>query len=115
MNSSSDPNVVAICAILVKYKSQAGRINHGVATSYMKSKVPNESADLPAPTMPCYIRRSQFKLPFKPAAPVIMIGPGTGFAPFRGFLQHRYISTTVRGPIKLPRFKLHFVEISKMT
>ena len=89
INTFSDPNVVAICAILVKYKSQAGRINHGVATSYMKSKVPNESADLPAPTMPCYIRRSQFKLPFKPAAPVIMIGPGTGFAPFRGFLQHR--------------------------
>ena len=57
----------------------------------MKSKIPIESEDVPSPTMPCYIRRSQFKLPFKPAAPVIMIGPGTGFAPFRGFLQHRFI------------------------
>jgi len=85
----ADANIVAICAILVKYKSQSGRTNHGVATSFMKAKVPSQAADLPAQSMPCYIRRSQFKLPFKPAAPVIMIGPGTGFAPFRGFLQHR--------------------------
>ena len=86
----SDANIVAICAILVRYKSQSGRTNHGVATSFMKAKVPSQAADLPAQSMPCYIRRSQFKLPFKPAAPVIMIGPGTGFAPFRGFLQHRF-------------------------
>ena len=55
----------------------------------MKNKIPNDSPDIPNPTVPCYVRRSQFKLPFRPLTPIIMVGPGTGFAPFRGFLQHR--------------------------
>ncbi|KAK4881281.1 hypothetical protein RN001_004600 [Aquatica leii] len=43
-----------------------------------------------------YFRKSNnFRLPHDPKTPIIMIGPGTGIAPFIGFLQHRELGNTM--------------------
>ena len=57
-----------------------------MATTWLKNKhLTNEVKA----TVPIFVRKSQFRLPFKASTPVVMIGPGTGFAPFRGFIQER--------------------------
>lgn len=61
-----------------------GRRRDGVCSGFMADSL--QAGD----TVPVFIDRNPvFKLPEDPAIPVIMIGPGTGIAPFRGFMQQR--------------------------
>ncbi|XP_062576793.1 NADPH--cytochrome P450 reductase-like [Saccostrea cucullata] len=87
---SSSPKVnstsIHITAVVVKYKTKTTRTMKGVATNWLTLKRPTNGIK---PTVPIYVRKSQFRLPFKANTPVIMIGPGTGLAPFRGFIQER--------------------------
>lgn len=81
------PTTVHVTAVLVKYETKTGRVNHGVATTFLSQKHPLDGE--PLPRVPIFIRKSQFRLPAKTETPVIMVGPGTGLAPFRGFIQER--------------------------
>lgn len=79
---------VHITAVLVQYDTPTGRTNKGVATTFLAQKHPIEGVD-EQPRIPIFVRKSQFRLPTKTETPIIMIGPGTGLAPFRGFIQER--------------------------
>jgi sulfite reductase (NADPH) flavoprotein alpha-component len=78
----ASPGEVHLCVAVVR-DARRGRVRHGVASAFLADR----AAD--AGTVPAYIQTSHFRLPPDPATPVIMVGPGTGIAPFRGFLAER--------------------------
>lgn len=87
-SSRLHPNVVHMTVVLVEYETKTGRINKGVATAFLAKKNPGV-ATCDAPLVPVFIRKSQFHLPKDVQTPIIMIGTGTGLAPFLGFIQER--------------------------
>ncbi|OXU28241.1 hypothetical protein TSAR_010767 [Trichomalopsis sarcophagae] len=82
------PNEIHITAVVVEYKTPTGRINRGVTTSWLKEKHPSD----PPCLVPIFVRKSQFRLPSRTTTPVVLIGPGTGIAPFRAFIQERDVA-----------------------
>lgn len=77
------PETVHLTIATVRYDTH-GRKRHGVASTYLA-----ERADEPE-TVPVFFHSAKhFRLPADGATPVIMVGPGTGIAPFRAYLQDR--------------------------
>ncbi len=77
------PDEVHLTIRKVKYEAH-GRNRYGVCSSYIADRL--EAGD----TLPVFVQHNpNFKLPQNPDTPIIMIGPGTGVAPFRAFLGER--------------------------
>ncbi len=75
------PDQVHFTIDVVHYESR-GRKRKGVCSTFLA-----ERADkAPVPVFP---NTSRFRLPEDGNAPIIMVGPGTGIAPFRAYLQER--------------------------
>ena len=77
------PKQVDLSIRVVKYESH-GRDRFGVCSTYVGERTPAGGQ------LPVFIHSNQlFRLPSDPDARVIMVGPGTGVAPFRAYLQHK--------------------------
>ena len=75
------PEQVHLTVAIVRYNSH-GREREGVCSSYLADRV--------GQSIPCYFHPNKnFKLPEDSNTPVIMVGPGTGIAPFRAFIEER--------------------------
>ncbi|WP_431284903.1 sulfite reductase subunit alpha [Humitalea sp. 24SJ18S-53] len=78
----ADPGRVHLCVGVVE-ATRRGRARQGVASCHLSHRM--AAGDV----LPTTVTTSHFRLPADPATPIIMVGPGTGIAPFRAFLQHR--------------------------
>ncbi|BFH63251.1 assimilatory sulfite reductase (NADPH) flavoprotein subunit [Paenibacillus azoreducens] len=82
-SSKGYPDEVHVTIRKVQYESY-GRDRFGVCSVQLAERLRSGA------TLPVYIQHNpNFKLPENPETPIIMIGPGTGVAPFRAFLSDR--------------------------
>lgn len=82
----------------------ADRLHNGVCSHWLAKQIPTEGAA--PPVVPVFVHKAQFHLPKNPNTPIVMVGPGTGLAPFRGFIQERAIQKQQTGEHSLLLFRL---------
>jgi len=82
-SQKAHPSEVHLTVGVVRFES-LGRWRSGVASNFLGVR------SLPGDEVRVFLQASpKFRLPADPQTPVIMIGPGTGIAPFRAFLEER--------------------------
>ncbi|XP_039746679.1 nitric oxide synthase-like protein isoform X1 [Pararge aegeria] len=96
------PKRLHLTVAVVTYRTQDGEgpVHYGVCSNYLMDRKPGDEVYL-------FIRSApNFHLPHDLSVPLILIGPGTGIAPFRGFWHHRKALLNIRtrsntGPVWL--------------
>lgn len=82
-SSKANPDEVSITVSTVRYPFN-GKTRKGVCSVFLAERV---SEDI---EVPIFVQKAgHFRPPVNPDVPMIMVGPGTGIGPFRGFLQER--------------------------
>ena len=80
------PNQVHLTVGLVRWQNMKGRQVDGVASTFLSDHI------RPGQHVRVFVHPSpKFGLPADKSVPVIMVGPGTGIAPFRAFLHERRV------------------------
>lgn len=83
-SQKAHPHEVHLTVHHLVYETR-GQVRKGVCTHYL-----TEVAPLDEPHIPIYFHPHKgFTIPKDPTTPIIMVGPGTGVAPYRGFLEER--------------------------
>lgn len=80
------PDRLELTIVLVEMKKN-NRTQYGIGSHFLCNLAKLEETKLAVYIQPA----TDFTIPEDQAAPVIMVGPGTGVAPFRGFIQERLI------------------------
>lgn len=79
------PHQVHLTVSVVRY-GDAGQARGGVCSTFLADRATDVD-------VPIFVQKSaHFRVPSNPDTPLIMVGPGTGIAPFIGFLQERQAS-----------------------
>ncbi len=77
------PEEVHLCVAPVRYRLH-DRARNGVASTHLTDRLEAGAS------IPVYVQRNEhFRLPADPDTPIVMIGAGTGVAPYRAFMQQR--------------------------
>ena len=82
-SQKANPNSVHLTVAVVRYETH-GRKREGVCSTFLANRL-----DLDTMADVFVTQNKNFKLPENTDAPIIMVGPGTGIAPFRAFMQER--------------------------
>nr|XP_056716290.1 NADPH-dependent diflavin oxidoreductase 1 isoform X2 [Euleptes europaea] len=81
------PNRIEILLAVVQYKTRLSKPRRGLCSSWLASLDPQNGAA----RVPLWVKKGGMKFPADPDTPAIMIGPGTGVAPFRAAIQERVV------------------------
>ncbi|MFT7817556.1 NADPH-dependent diflavin oxidoreductase 1 isoform X2 [Arapaima gigas] len=79
------PNRIQILVAVVRYKTQLHKPRKGLCSTWLASLDPMQGEVL----VPLWVKKGGLRFPSDTNTPVIMVGPGTGVAPFRSAIQER--------------------------
>ncbi|XP_038126632.1 NADPH-dependent diflavin oxidoreductase 1 [Cyprinodon tularosa] len=79
------PNRLQVLVAVVRYKTKLYKPRRGLCSSWLASLDPEQGEV----RVPLWVKKGSLRFPKEQETPVIMVGPGTGVAPFRSALQER--------------------------